>query len=184
MTAPVEPTTMITHAALPNLRAYVQYFQGKYLAGIRNGNDMNVRWFEVPSMDEGISIVTDMLENFASQLPNAAIYPPGTGIKEFVRKDEAAAMRAAQAQQAQVRETVMRKEARKAAFAEARSEMKSDFKAWRARKALNRDCQRYPCPDCRAGKWQGCVSIHGNNRLPEPHVSRIEQYQRKHPNGY
>lgn len=43
--------------------------------------------------------------------------------------------------------------------------------------AVDRKARAYPCPSCVAGKGEQCVSPAGN-RLPELHISRIEQIQR------
>lgn len=71
-----------------------------------------------------------------------------------------------------------RKAEKKARNKAIRDAVWEELKDSRARKALEKACLRHPCPECSSGRNVRCVSIHGRNTLPAPHVSRIEQYQR------
>jgi len=71
-----------------------------------------------------------------------------------------------------------RKVARKARNKAIRDAVWEGLKDSRDRSRLEKACLKYPCPECSSGRGTKCVSIHGRNTLPAPHVSRIEQYQR------
>jgi len=75
------------------------------------------------------------------------------------------------------REKAARKAQRKAVRAEVIDQYREHRRDNRDRKRLEKACLRYPCPECSSKEWVKCVSIHGRNTLPAPHISRIAQYE-------
>lgn len=159
-----QPTTL-SHKDLPGITGWIQTTDlGVYVCVKRDDTD-DAQWIAVPNEQVGEQIITNTLTTMVTQAKFAAAAANPVGYT--------------QPQQPQMTDAERAKAARKVRNATIRQNIASEIRDARAVKRLERACQIFPCPECAAGRNQPCVSIHGRNRLPSPHVSRIEQYQRK-----
>lgn len=178
-------TIRIVHRSLDSTIGYLVYKGGKlYGTIVTVGNEDAARWFEVPNVEAGQLMITNMLENLAVQMynnmngsyqpPQPSPSPPQPSPEPQLTPDQAKKLQKQQAKQ-------QRRENR-AAIArlnrEAQDRRRFEQEQRRRQNAkLRKKAILLPCPSCVAGKNESCVSPAGN-RLPEPHISRIEQVQR------
>lgn len=150
----------IRHRALNDRAGCIRKHGGKfYVAVLIVGDESSAQWFEVPSLDAGQIVLTTSLENIAAETYGNA----GVNLPPIHADPQPQPRPQPQPQPSRVATAF-------AGYREYRKEVKRND-------ALNKRAMLFPCPSCVAGKDQQCVSPAGN-RLPELHISRIEQVQR------
>ncbi len=198
--------TTVRHESLHNITGFIYSSdEGTFHAGIKSDGDPgdDIEWYLGEDYADAESIVTELLTECVRQMSGT---PPPTPPPPYQQPQPQYAHPQYQQQhvpqyqqppqqyaypqphQQYAPQSYVMTEAdyaraeRKARNKAVREEMWEQFrdnrKDARARKNLERACLKYPCPECSSGKWVKCVSIHGRNTLPSPHVSRIEQFQR------
>ena len=198
--------TTIRHQALHNVTGYVyENDEGAVFAGVKDDAVENVEWFPAADRSEAERLVTEALteiarEEFAAagaypsppppyQQPYQQPYPYPQYQQPYQQPQYQPPYQQPQYQQPypphlsspqayRMTQADRRKAEKKARNKAIRDAVWEELKDSRARKALEKACLKYPCPECSSGRGIKCVSIHGRNTLPAPHVSRIEQYQR------
>lgn len=181
--------TEVRHNMLPGVTGYIYVDDdGGVFAGAKEDTAPNVAWQPATDAADAERIVTDMLNSIVSQLATANGYapppsapPPSQGHvpqqgyppQQYPPYQQPYQLSPAEQRRAE-------KKARNKAFRRAVwDEFKDEMRDSNARRQLERECLKYPCPECPSPARVRCVSIYGRNTLPAPHVSRIEQYQRQ-----
>lgn len=196
----------VVHAGAIGVTGYIYTNeQGYMFVGIApDADNTNINWIPVPDQAEGERVATGLLNEVQYAQQAAAAQAVQAAQQTYAQNPQAAQYAAHQQQypqqyadpqqtqgfapqgypqqhvpqQYQMTPADYRKAEKKARNKAIRSEMWDMFKDVNARAALERNCTQYACPECSSGRGRKCVSIHGRNTLPTPHISRIEQYQR------
>ncbi len=195
--------TTVRHASLHNITGFIYSSdEGTFHAGIKADGDPgdDIEWYLAEDYADAESVVTEMLTECVRQITGTAQSPPSyqqpqpqyahpqyqqQHVPQYQHPPQQYTYPPSQQYAPQpyvMTEADYARAERKARNKAVRQEMWDQFRETRrdtrAQKNLERACLKYPCPECSSGKWVKCVSIHGRNTLPAPHVSRIEQFQR------
>lgn len=200
--------TTVRHNSLVTVEGYIyEAPDGSTYYGIKGEDDTYVEWIPATDKAEAERGVTGLLEEIydgvvAATSPPPTPPPPGYDQYQQPHPHQAYAQHGYAPQYPQghpqpypsgyppqgypqpypqgyqLTPADQRKVARKARNKAIRDAVWEGLRDSRDRSRLEKACLRYPCPECSSGRGVKCVSIHGRNTLPAPHVSRIEQYQR------
>lgn len=197
--------TTVRHNALVTVEGYIyEAPDGSTFYGIKNEDETYVEWIPATDKAEAERGVTGLLARIYDGVVAATSPPPPSpGYEQYAQYPPPYAQQAytpqgyppqyqqeypqgyppqghpqPYAQGYQLTPADQRKVARKARNKAIRDAVWEGLRDSRDRSRLEKACLKYPCPECSSGRGTKCVSIHGRNTLPAPHVSRIEQYQR------
>lgn len=188
--------TVVRHPELAGMTGYIyQDENGGVFAGVKDDAAATVDWEPAADVAEATRMIADALNEVVRQLkiaqqqpplpPQQASYPQGypqqQGYQQPYPQGYPHQQYAPQPYQPTPAEQrrAEKKARNKALRQEIWEEFKDEMRESNARRQLERDCLKYPCPECPAPSRVRCMSIHGRNTLPAPHMSRIEQYQRQ-----
>lgn len=171
--------TTVRHHALANVTGYIYTDDyGNMFAGVKEDSAQNINWQPAADPEDAKRIVKEILIDCASQvLVPAPPPPPYQG--QYSGYQSGYPGQAPPQQPYQLTPSDQKKAQKKARNQAIRTAVWESMKDARARASLEKACLKYACPECSSGQGVKCVSIHGRNTLPAPHVSRIEQYQRQ-----
>lgn len=177
MTTPAGTIQQIKLHTLPDWVGYVYvHAPGEVYAAVAQVGvpEENYNWTRVADENDGRAKVQNSLNH----------------IFATIQQQQAAAQQAAMAQQqaefaaqeAALRQQMLAEERQNPKnqpgfFASIGQAIREERKVSKARNRYYKAVQRYPCPSCRAKSGQRCFSMQGNNPLPVPHKSRIQQYE-------
>lgn len=195
--------TTVRHNSLVTVEGYIyEAHDGSTFYGIKGEDDTYVEWIPANDKAEAERGVTGLLAEIyngvlAATAPPPSAPPPPPGYEQYAQYPQPYPPQGYPPQQGyqqpyppqgypqqgyqqpyQLTPADQRKVARKARNKAIRDAVWEGMRDSRDRSRLEKACLKYPCPECSSGRGVKCVSIHGRNTLPTPHVSRIEQYQR------
>lgn len=197
--------TTVRHNSLVTVEGYIyEAPDGSTFYGIKGEDDIYVEWIPANDKAEAERGVTGLLAEVYDGVLAATSTPPPPppppGYEQYAQYPQPYPQQGYPPQQGyqqpypqgnppqgypqpypqgyQLTPADQRKVARKARNKAIREAVWEGMRDSRDRSRLEKACLKYPCPECSSGRGTKCVSIHGRNTLPTPHVSRIEQYHR------